>query len=663
MNWKANDSAMLDKEPERIKTRRTLAQVEAGNPLKDAKGLALSGGGIRSASFNLGVLQALARTGMFKKIDYLSTVSGGGYIGSSLTWFMSVMQQAFPYGTSRRDNSGSAGDIVAWIRTHGNYLIPGQGLTLWALLGAILTGAFATLAVLVPVFMWLVWWLSRGFGHDAVFPPLLSAIQVNTLSMQTGYTWLVASGFWLLEIFVLFAFIYALLTQFPLFRIAKVQNFVRIFMGYTLMLAVATLVLGSLPCVYGFLTGDWLATWMSSVSLTGVISFVVGLWKPKPGTEATSGRSLLLTLGLVLFIYGLFLWFYHLLGQAPTLPVWLKVILLLSLALAVLANINHVSMHRFYRNRLMEAFMPRQWRKDDAPNPDSYPITKTPQTAAPYHIVNTNVQLTGSANSKYRVRAGDNFIFSPLWCGSNATGFCETKHYLGGSMNLPTAMAISGAAVDPNTYMTRSKPLTFVMTLFNIRLGYWTRNPKHPAKWLKGLSRPRWYRYLFTEMFLNGLNEESPHIHLSDGGHFENLGLYELVRRRCSKIIVSDAGADPKFSFEDLARVIELIRVDFGAKVELDVAPLIPGQDGRAAKGWVKGSITYATENENETPMVAELFYIKSTLTQGLQEDIYGYQRKHKDFPDETTGDQFFDEFQFEAYRELGYQIAKDLVL
>lgn len=294
-------------------------------------------------------------------------------------------------------------------------------------------------------------------------------------------------------------------------------------------------------------------------------------------------------------------------------------------------------------------------------NPDNCRISELPQTASPYHIVNTNIQLTGSHVEKYRARAGDNFIFSPLFTGSNATGFVPTKDHLNGNMNLATAMAISGAAVDPNTYLTRSKPLTFVMTLFNLRLGYWLRNPRHPA-WLGPLSRPRWYWYLFREMFANGLHENQWHVHLSDGGHFENLGLYELIRRRCKKIIVSDAGADPDWTFEDLARVIELVRVDFGAKIELDVTALKPDADGRSKAGFVKGKISYAPLPGEKKLKSAELVYVKTALVNKLQEDVYGYDRRHPDFPDETTSDQFFDEFQFEAYRELGYQIGKGVL-
>ena len=94
-------------------------------------------------------------------------------------------------------------------------------------------------------------------------------------------------------------------------------------------------------------------------------------------------------------------------------------------------------------------------------------MAETPKTRAPYHIINTTVNMVGSEKTKQRERGGDSFILSPLFCGSEATGYAATKEYVGGEVNLATALSISGAAVNPNTYVTRSKPITFLMSLFN----------------------------------------------------------------------------------------------------------------------------------------------------------------------------------------------------
>lgn len=161
---------------------------------------------------------------------------------------------------------------------------------------------------------------------------------------------------------------------------------------------------------------------------------------------------------------------------------------------------------------------------------------------------------------------------------------------------------------------------------------------------------------MFTEMLGRGLDERRWHVHLSDGGHFENLGLYELIRRRCRFILVSDAGADLHWNFADLERAVERARVDFGAHIEIDITPLLPeGEDRISPSAFVPGVITYVDGAK------ADFVLIKTAFIKNLNADLYAYRKAHKEFPDESTADQFFDEAQFEAYRELGYQIGTRL--
>src|SRR4029077_781507 len=81
--------------------------------------------------------------------------------------------------------------------------------------------------------------------------------------------------------------------------------------------------------------------------------------------------------------------------------------------------------------------------------------------------------------------------------------------------------------------------------------------------------RPWWWVFIAREMLGIGLDETRRHVHLSDGGGFENLGLYELIRRRVRYLIVTDAGADPQTTLGDLGQAIERVRVDFGAEIDL----------------------------------------------------------------------------------------------
>ena len=97
-----------------------------------------------------------------------------------------------------------------------------------------------------------------------------------------------------------------------------------------------------------------------------------------------------------------------------------------------------------------------------------------------------------------------------------------------------------------------------------------------------------------------------------------------------------------------------MVRVDFGAAIDINSTPLLPQGEARLSKqAWVTGTINYSDGSQ------ADLVYIKTTLLEDLSEDLNGYRRLHPGFPDESTADQFFDETQFEAYRELGYQVGK----
>jgi hypothetical protein len=467
------------------------------------------------------------------------------------------------------------------------------------------------------------------------------------------YGWLLGIGLLHIIVFLALAVFFAFTTGYDNMRQFLWQRKAQIRKGKNLMFGILFIFVGTIPWVYTYISANlsqWIEMTMSSFSIAGILSMSGGLFGKKSGTEVKGGRSGFLSLGLSLFVYGVFLWFYHFMQGGFPPPVWLYPFLGISLLLALFANINHLSMHRYYRNRLMEAYFPYKIMNRSSQDADQCKISNIPQTDAPFHIVNTNLQTVGSKNSKLQKRGGDSFIFTPLYSGSDSTGYVPSKDYADGNMNLATAFAISGAAVDPNTYATRSTPLTFLMTLLNVRQGYWIQNPKLPPSKRK----PVWYYYMFREMFGSGLNEEDAYIHLSDGGHFENLGIYELIRRRCRYIIASDASADPGWNFGDLARAIELVRVDFAARVTLDIDPLRPqGEERISQRPFVVGNITYDDGSQGK------LLYVKTAYISELPADIFGYRRENRDFPDQSTADQFFDERQFEAYRELGYQVGR----
>jgi hypothetical protein len=228
-------------------------------------------------------------------------------------------------------------------------------------------------------------------------------------------------------------------------------------------------------------------------------------------------------------------------------------------------------------------------------------------------------------------------------------------------VTLGTAMTISGAAASPNMGYNTSAPLAFLMTLFNVRLGWWLGNPGVPGKWTFRRDSPRNALMPLMAEAMGKTSDTYSYVYLSDGGHFENLGLYEMVLRRRRYIIVSDAGCDPKFEFEDLGNAIRKIRTDLGVPIEMDEPMFIGASDiGEKGKYCATGRIRYSAVDGGADD--GELLYVKPSVYFQEPKDIYNYSRTRKEFPHESTADQFFSESQFESYRMLGRHVIDQIV-
>src|SRR6185436_19014465 len=144
---------------------------------------------------------------------------------------------------------------------------------------------------------------------------------------------------------------------------------------------------------------------------------------------------------------------------------------------------------------------------------------------------------------------------------------------------------------------------------------------------------------LTSEILGFGLNEESNDLLLSDGGHFENLAFYELIRRKLDLIVVSDGACDSGFNFDDLANAIEKVRVDFGARItfrkEYMSDDILPGTLGTSSwqkkyeiskKGFAIADIFYAPEKNEKGELIVkkgELVYLKLAVIDRLSTDVY----------------------------------------
>ncbi len=343
-------------------------------------------------------------------------------------------------------------------------------------------------------------------------------------------------------------------------------------------------------------------------------------------------------------------------GPYTLIPVYLVVAVVLYFISRRFYNVNKTSLHPFYRDRLSKAFLFTKAKTDhgDVAHNDEQQLHKLNRECAPYHIINTTLNIQGKKEANLQGRNAEFFMISREYVGSRVTGYYKTKEYENSDnhMGLATAMTISAAAVAPNMGRASIRSLTFIMALFNLRLGYWALNPLQiPPENKGGLTTKVGPIYLLKEM-MGRINEKSDYINLSDGGHLENMGLYELVRRRCKFIIVCDAEADKDMSFKGMADAIRMIRIDMGIDIEIKLDN-IRNAEGHETGHYAVGTIDYRGEGEGY------LLYIKSSVSGDENVYIKDYKIRNSDFPHESTTDQFFDEAQFEAYRALGNHVGR----
>lgn len=353
-------------------------------------------------------------------------------------------------------------------------------------------------------------------------------------------------------------------------------------------------------------------------------------------------------------------------------------------------DLNQFGIGRMYRDRLMEAFMPdvesietAQWKEALQANESDAELAKIwePTTeACLYPIFNTNVVLIDSKVDRYRNRGGDSFMLTPRFSGSNATGWVSTAKFADKELKAGTAMAISGAAANPNAAIgghgfTRNRLVSFLMFLAQARLGAWVRNPNWSSRGfvamlMKSLleHRPNFiFPGISSGLLGLGQHEKSYFLELTDGGHFDNTGAYELIRRRAKLIVLVQASQDHDFSFKDLANLAQKVRVDFGARLffrdGLALEGVVPvGRRGKrtrfADRGHAIAKIKYAHDSSE-----GWLVYLQATPLSGLPVDVHSYHQENTEFPNEPTANQFFREAQLEAYRELGYAVAKRFLM
>jgi len=666
-------------------------------------GLALSGGGIRSSSFCLGVLQILAKSGILSRVDYLSTVSGGGYIGSCLSAATSqpdtagTLPKDFPF---RHEEGVPEPKAFKHLRNHASYLAE-RGLLEWLRIPALLLRGIVT--NLVAALPWITALalvtacLVPEDGSSAKWfyePKPASPEKVDWATVVGDAPWHLLKGAGVVALAWVGYIAASLLVTFgPWYERWRWRDGFQKSFGVGLAAVGVALVVLFQPVAldlyarvglfYGGFTdvGTWgmVAGALVPFLFSNRAANAASRWTGRLGLAALAvlGPAILWLIYLrlsVWLVYGAHDW-AHLFGLAPN-PGWVAVAAaLLGLYTLIFTDVNRTSLHNFYRDRLSKAFIWRIPGKDEPPeHADDLALSQlNPEgSIGPYHLINAALNLQASRDLDLRDRQSDFFLFSKhsVGCSNEKVGYCRTQDMENADrhLNVATAMAISGAAVAPNMGALTLRPLTFVMALLNLRLGYWLPHPRSirersspnlldrvkgsVKQWLGGNSVGP--IYLLLEM-LGRLSASRSNLNVSDGGHLENLGIYELLRRRCRYIIACDAEADGELAFGSLAQLMRYALTDLATEIKMDLDAIRPDGEGHSRRQCAIGEIRYPDGE------VGQLLYIKAAVRGDEVEYIREYRKNHPDFPHESTADQFFSEAQFEAYRALGYHAKRDL--
>ncbi|MEM9921991.1 MAG: hypothetical protein AAF990_28060, partial [Bacteroidota bacterium] len=455
-------------------------------------GIALSGGGIRSATINLGLLKTLNKFGLLKRADYLSTVSGGGYTGA---YIQSTLKAEGKFEALFQQKH------LDHMRSWGEYLLPGMG------------------------------WLKRW----------------NTMVLIIGFfISLLMSWVSPLILIALFYILYSLISK--LFNFENFET-VRNLFAQIDFLEYGLLVLGSVVLVH--------------FTLNLLLEYRLGISR-----KFNNAETFLVIIGIIwhilLFVLGLKegRFFSPEFNLVQTLVAAVCLVLL-----GFVNNPNALSFHRFYRTQLADAFLHFSGQYKNVPLKDLFNADsdKVNDYMAPYPLINTCLNLQSIKDKNYSgTKTNDYFLLSPLYCGAKLTDYVNTAYaedYK--DMTLPAATTISAAAVNPGMGIYSNKVLSIFMTIFNARLGFWTHNPLK-----KGSSSLVWWPlYFFYELF-SLIGTDNRKLNISDGGHIENLGVYELLRRQCRLIIAIDAGADPEYVFSDLENLTIRARNEIGVAIQ-----------------------------------------------------------------------------------------------
>jgi hypothetical protein len=715
------------------------------SPSPTRVGICCSGGGIRSACFNLGALQVLREQGELARTEYVSAVSGGCYMAAS---FATVASESPPKLLENGPPVYAPGSPEEQhLRNNSTYLAPGLGGKLRLLLRFLLGLVVNLLLVALAVYLLAVplgWLLGDLYGQ-------LSRPYGKGSLLVAGWTWWLVAGLGIGGV--------ALAVPDLLFKLGDGgrgwrdlwSHRVREVWSYRLI-AAATI------AFFLLVAAPQLILWARGVGSVPLEGLVEGLPSVQGGENPSQkGTSLfaILNLGAILtsalgaawafivrrrsffailaggvagplVVLSAMLWFENLAAtdNGIATPADFAIAALIAFLLWLFSDLTQWSLHPFYRRRLSSAFFVRRTGRNAARMAIEEIDYRKPLRLStldsgkhfPKLIVCAAANISDPGETPPG-RAATPFVFTTEEVGGPLIGRTPVQEYehqaarTTRDITLPAAVAMSGAAVSPAMGKKTIRALTFLMALSNLRLGVWVPNPRYVeelrksrfavlkpvrqrVRWLGSPLRAAWGwvvgqsarltgvwgrflatvrrrratpLYLFREMLgLTKLNDRF--LYVTDGGHYDNLGLIELLRRGCTTIYCFDGGGDPSGTFRALGEAVALARSDLGVEIDIDPEEIIPDKKTRISKtSVVVGRIRYrATPAGGIAPGTGDymgvLVYCRTAVTEDAPWDVRAYHEKSRRFPYHSTLDQLFDDQKFEAYRALGAHTARKAV-
>jgi hypothetical protein len=757
-------------EQEALTRRRDSAGVPRDGP---TIALALSGGGIRSATFCLGVLRGLAKNGVLHRFDYLSTVSGGGYVGAAF----GRLFQDVANNTAKDVEVGLARDdtvLLWWLRTNGRFLLPSGAKDLfraWVIQLRNFAITQVEVAIIAVIFACLVTLPHAAFVSFGISPnhlPHLASAWSWLLIVPTIISVLASYFYWIISdspsgrITTLVSLIFTAALSYVLARSAATHDasdsaftlwtisgvvalgpiawiVIRIFskvatdthlLQYSSLLAtsaawvVAFLALGFLDSISWFFRYQMSSPVKPDALEALIFAACVGtlyfafIRSTFPYAEAAAKRAGRVPWPLITELFGLvtavlicLFWCTIIqdlvfparsdFGTTTAIERWaliaFPVLIYALLQSRSIDDINISSLHLFFRSRIARVYVSvgnytqveRRFpqsplsartlnvtdsvvRVTNTVKGDDVDLTAyTPHLfGGPIHLINgcinqTDDDRTGSYNAD---RKGVALTVSALGIEIGTLDPDSSALTRVNARTLATWLAISGPPNGTGMASTTQPGLGALLFLSGIRAGYWLRNPWHGRQGLAIASR---YKTILREMFAQFPGLKSRSWYLSDGGHFDNTGVYPLLKRQPPLIVLVDASADPDYRFEDVENLVRKARIDYGASIEF-INP-------RALKKLAGSSVAdlFGTPNAmtnlpgTQHLLLARVAYasgqegclliVKPRIPEVMPLDVAGYAEREPSFPQQESNRHFFTESQWESYCQLGSDLGSSL--